>query len=1779
MSIWDNIVNFGKKIVDDIEGNNNGGQSSPPVQNAQNLPILGFKPTPTSMPGNPMGAPGLNLTPTLNPNSSTNIGGNLGTLNVPGIKIGNPSPTPNLSTPQFQPVHNNFFNPILHQLNQAGNGAVSDLKDIGDLGSLGVANLTGNQQAANNARNAIGNNNANLGGKNFATNLGGLSQDVGLTPSAKAFVNTGAGVATNIVNGLTNQNLTSQQAIGGGPLGGLTNWASNNGTVNEGTGRNLAGNAINTAINLLTLGKGKAIDQAAERSIRALLPQLEKSGLGKVAQKFAGSEAVAGLYGAGQGASQAAQSANNFNEAATDIGKGVVQGLPFGVLGLLPNATHGLINTANKVADATPDIINQTRQLMANQVGRIGINNVADNHPAVLQLNDHLDTLNKLRDNMTKNGLDERNPAMVNNAKAYQATLDELNNTRNAITQGGYAKIPGTPEPIQPVDDLYNQANPAPSAETLRQQAPKVETPQVETPKPINITKPKTGVVDKQLNQLLNDKSDIINSTADELMMLNKPHRNLNAEILSNGGISSSAYENIPNYLKRKTGSSADYMARNLGFPDEDALMEAINNQSKPLKRYQAVEQAEEDLQSGKHYLSDEYNKINNSIKQRQDELSQYPNGKYRQVKITNSPNKMSDEELASLNNTPEGQMPYRPNEIKKNDSIRIRNPKAEAQVLESIKNGKTTDEILNDYMNQTGANMDTAVHDVDGIMKLSGNQSILENPLRGKVKLPIAPDAAQAYLHAEMVTGQLNDARLVAKNAVSELNPHDLALVKDIESKPVEIIAKSAIKPEEFLNTVSKLRNYYDLRDAWDQYLGVEHGYRMNYLRQLVQQAETDIKQEPIKIGGGNKQVGYTNARSYQTLNTNVMDALDKEAGATHNLGKLAYEKGLENVYGDKIAKGNVMRSDNGTYKTLNTKYGKGLTASPEIANALNSRAAYEYAHGVQGAVLKLLDQVGGGYKGLKLAFGGFHDVVTMAAHTAREIRHGNLQDILKPLQSKFSSSFYNDLKEGYIKDGSMDKFRISGLTLADESIDSNNSLLFKGKYNPLRAVHDSLFLREIPTVKMVIAADEFKNLNINNPEDVVKMRQISKALNDSIGGANRAIDSFTPSQVKMLGRSILASDYNEGQFRATISALSKKGPEGRVARELIGGKIAIFAMPTLVSIALDPNKRKDAKTFFHNLLNAIVDPQVSTPFKNDKGEHQVIKFAGAPAITKSYRAVAPFFDSNNRTLGQKTIGLQHEITGNAAPLLSTANQLITNKDYYGNPVITRNDNGSINFAKSLGNVANASAPIAVNQIVQAAQGKQNPIEAVINISGIGRSATDTTDPQYVKNQNYFNTQSQLADLMKNGKLSQIDPSLQDVSASQGAKLYSEYTSLHPTATKDASGNSVPSDWNALSADQKASYYLSNDPKTGAQRLSPSFYIDQKLAQLDPTRPHSALFDLTGSGTSFTLDSNGNIIGTKSEPKAQIALDYSVMGTGDPERYFTEQANPWLKNYSTAVGNDAKNYVQNLTQWMQNQGWNQKAIDTYFQQHPSVTPPLTAPNVPQSTTDLMNQYDAITDPTQKQDFYVQNINVLQPTFKAIAQYDNQLRVAKGLLPLQVAPNPTPQVQALLDSMPKGSDSASKATRAQIINSSPELKQYLADSGLFTTTKDLSKYLYQNPIYPGATQTQLLNNGDNLAQSTLKGISNLGNYDIGKNANGQYSFMQNGSLGNGFTSAGGGGGSITKSHRIKRTKPVRIRQHRIKMKVHNQHLRYVMPKQRPLRIAKASKISPVRIKM
>jgi hypothetical protein len=203
-----------------------------------------------------------------------------------------------------------------------------------------------------------------------------------------------------------------------------------------------------------------------------------------------------------------------------------------------------------------------------------------------------------------------------------------------------------------------------------------------------------------------------------------------------------------------------------------------------------------------------------------------------------------------------------------------------------------------------------------------------------------------------------------------------------------------------------------------------------------------------------------------------------------------------------------------------------------------------------------------------------------------------------------------------------------------------------------------------------------------------------------------------------------------------------------------------------------------------------------------------------------------------------------------------------------------------------------------------------------------------------------------------------------------------------------------------------------------------------------------------------------------------------------------------------------------------------------------------------------MNQYYNISasgDSTAASQFFSQNANVLGPAFDLEAQHANALRSAKGELQMQGYPTETPQVTALLDSMPSGSSSADKKARSEIINNNPEVNQYLANTALYESLNKGAQFQYQNPADMSATEGQNINANNNQAgQEFLKDTASLGNYDIGKNASGQYDFMQNGSLGAGYSSSSGSGGSSKsnplvamppwlKNHRVKIGKPPRIK--------------------------------------
>jgi hypothetical protein len=175
-------------------------------------------------------------------------------------------------------------------------------------------------------------------------------------------------------------------------------------------------------------------------------------------------------------------------------------------------------------------------------------------------------------------------------------------------------------------------------------------------------------------------------------------------------------------------------------------------------------------------------------------------------------------------------------------------------------------------------------------------------------------------------------------------------------------------------------------------------------------------------------------------------------------------------------------------------------------------------------------------------------------------------------------------------------------------------------------------------------------------------------------------------------------------------------------------------------------------------------------------------------------------------------------------------------------------------------------------------------------------------------------------------------------------------------------------------------------------------------------------------------------------------------------------------------------------------------------------------------------------------------------------------------------PTPSVRVNQLLNSMPQGSDTQSRAARAMVMKD-PEVSNYMAD----VTSWQLNK---------GAALAQF--EGQDYTQKDLKNIYAYGNYDIAKLANGQYAqtagTLSDGTklAGNGYTTGGSSGftvgtapsaGGYSKKPRVRKARKMYIKRNKVRMKNTHPKIRYTMPQQKPLKIQYGRTIEPVNIKM
>lgn len=865
----------------------------------------------------------------------------------------------------------------------------------------------------------------------------------------------------------------------------------------------------------------------------------------------------------------------------------------------------------------------------------------------------------------------------------------------------------------------------------------------------------KTGVSDPLIKQIEQARKSAINSVGDEIHATQSPNTLL-TDIRKAGGISSSDHEGLPTSLKNKNGTSMDEMATQLGYKSDQDLMDAIEeagNKGKPLTKTQARAQAEEQLMSGKHPMSDDFKEIDSALKNRQDELSQYPKGTRAQVKVnTKAPAGMDQSEFESLMNTPEGRASLASKKIPEIDPKKeIRNPDAERSVIEGLQKGTSNDAILEKYMNDTGTTLQKAVKDVSRVAKEANIETGLgKNPLLAKgakdapLDLPTVAegDSKQAVLNARFVQTKEQELGSHALESYRKLSAHDQMLLKDIEQKTVSKVTASAENPKNFAQAEGDLRTYFDTRHAYDTKLGLDVGYRTNYIRHFFDKAEEPMTidgeeinptgDEQLQGGGANHRPGYTQKRTIEDTAKNVGDALERDIqGSSFNHAKLAYEKGLNEAFPGKISNGEIPRSANdGKYQQIQHPFGQDLSAPKAIARDINSRVWQPN----DSKYLDAYDKVNRGLKYVKLSGGLFHAFTESGNFVGQQLASGKL--FTDPAATaRLAKVFFSDdaMKHEVSRmadNGTIDKAHLSGLTLRSKDIlaDANIKSLDKedpsalsgagekaAKYTGVQAMHDATFQREIPYAKLKIFEQKTQGLDPSNPADLTKMRQQADSINNLFGGINREVQGIKPGTFRWLQRGLLATDFTEGKFATLGKALNLKdgSSAATTARQAVAGKALLFGLLATAGAAAGGDyKGKGAKQVATDAAGNLVDPSF------EMGGYKV----GLPKthVSEVVDALKPS-ESNGKTWNAS--GLLSYAQNRTAALPSEAIQLLSNKNYYGQPLYgtntKKNGGGKISPEQAALNVSQTVLPIPFGQATNTVTGKQAPAAAVANVIG----------------------------------------------------------------------------------------------------------------------------------------------------------------------------------------------------------------------------------------------------------------------------------------------------------------------------------------------------------------------------------------------------------------------------------------------------------------------------
>lgn len=500
--------------------------------------------------------------------------------------------------------------------------------------------------------------------------------------------------------------------------------------------------------------------------------------------------------------------------------------------------------------------------------------------------------------------------------------------------------------------------------------------------------------------------------------------------------------------------------------------------------------------------------------------------------------------------------------------------------------------------------------------------------------------------------------------------------------------------------------------------------------------------------------------------------DYLDMIHQTASENGSAALIKGLKEAHPGQLTRVGVDPSGRnlGNLKITGAKgYSIGDKKLADFYNrrspTLLSQTAKEDRTGSQKVQAGVKTTTGAG-KSVVTAGGLFHGLKTGISTAGEQLLSikGNLQHPIERLADNLKligSTFSKTAKDSWVRQLSSDqaanldgkstlaRARVSNLTLGENTVKADTNGRIGNFINNLpvaKQMYEAVFNRQIPMSKLMMFRQATEGLSTQVPGDLAKMRQVATALNRGIGGIDNFTEGMTPKAAAVFDDLLLGRDINEGMVETLAHALHP-GPQGNIARKFILGASTVATLPG-IAILMATGKIKNPDQLASAFVAQFGNPQIPTPWRtpptptNPKGNPLTLKLP-TNFVSLVAKIVSPAIDPEGTFEDDRLSGLEQAASARLSVPLAAGEKLLSNKDFYGNPIIGGNDaNGNHQgVIKSAENVAEQFAPIPVAQTAKTATGGQNIALSALNVLGLrGSSSTLPQDtlPAVYKNTLY---------------------------------------------------------------------------------------------------------------------------------------------------------------------------------------------------------------------------------------------------------------------------------------------------------------------------------------------------------------------------------------------------------------------------------------------------------